>query len=213
MNIVILGPQGSGKGTQAHLLAKHFGFFYLDAGAYLRELAKTDPQLDQIINERGALIPDAQMDKIIKDYLVSQNRFDNILFDGFPRTSDQFNLLEEFLVNKGSRISLVIFLTIPDQEAIRRLSARRVHKKTGEIYNLITNPPGEEVNLSDLEQRDDDTPAAIAERLKHYHQSTEPLINLLTDKEILVKVDGVRSIEAIQADLNAIVGKAKNETN
>lgn len=204
MNIIILGPQGSGKGTQAQILVEKHKLFYLEAGSLLREIAKDDPWVDEMVNKKGELIPDDVMFDFVKQTLLSNlDKLDNILFDGYPRSVTQFQLLEEFLASVSFRIDFVIFLNISDEESIRRLSARRIHKKTGKIYNLITNPPGPEVDLQDLIQREDDKPAAIKERLALYKQNTYPLIEFLKEKKLLVEIDGEASIESISSSIDA----------
>lgn len=197
MILAILGPQGSGKGTQAAKLSEKYNLFNLDVGAVLREMAKTNPEIDVVVNKRGALLPDDQVFKIVEEYLDRENLTDNILFDGYPRSIEQYNFMSGHLAKQGKRFDGVIFLTIPDEVAIERLSSRRIHKKTGEIYNLITNPPSADINPDDLEQREDDKPEAIKERLKMYHEQTQPLIEHLKSQGLVIEVDGTKPIEEV----------------
>ncbi len=211
MNIIIFGPQGSGKGTQAKLLAKKFNLFYFESGKFLREIAKKDPEIDKTINEKGKLLPDDKMFSLMSRSLEEKvSDFQNIIFDGYPRSVKQYELLADWLKKKGSKIDKAIFLDISEQESIKRLSARRMDSKTGKIYNLLTAPkPGPDVNEEDLVQREDDKPAAIKERLANYHKTTEPLVSLLEKEGILEKVGGERPIDEIQKDLVALVEKMK----
>jgi adenylate kinase len=204
MNIILLGPQGSGKGTQARLLGEKFGFFYIASGDVLRSIAKTNPEIAATM-KAGRLIPDEQTFNFMLDNLRENNVKDNVLFDGFPRSSVQFELFEK----NNFPIHLVLLIRISDEEAIRRLSARRMHKTTGEIYNLITNPPPEGVKSEDLIQREDDRPEAIKTRLAIFHSVTEELISDLERSGIdYAEVDGQRPIKQIHEELVEIIERS-----
>jgi adenylate kinase len=208
MNIIIFGPQGSGKGTQAKLVSEKFNLFYFQSGEFLREKAKSDPRVDEIINQRGEMIPDEEMFLLLKNYLTEKlPSLDNFIMDGYPRSLKQYELLSAWLKEKGGKIDIAILLSISDAESVRRLSARIVCEKCGTIYNLITNPPpgGKCVCRGNLVQRPDDTPEAIKKRLADYHAVTSPLIEVLKKEGILVEVDGERPIEVIFQDLVEIV--------
>ncbi len=202
MNILILGPQGSGKGTQGERIAEKYHLSYFESGSYLRELAKTDPEIDHIVNEVGALLPDEKIFEIVKKYLEEKNLFDNIVFDGYPRSKPQYHLITDFLSTHNASVTIAFALEIPEEETIRRLSNRRTDPITHEIYNLITNPPGPEVDQSKLEQREDDTEPVIRKRLAAYRASTEPLLDVLRSESKLVEIDGTQSIDAIFAEIS-----------
>ncbi len=197
MNVVLLGPQGSGKGTQGELLAEKTGMYYFDAGAYLREISKTRPDIDEIVNKRGALLPDDMVYKLVRDHFIEKNQFDNIIFDGYPRSLPQWNLISEFLKSHGTTVEKVFLLTINEEETVRRLSALRIDPNTDIIYNLITNPPPPTVDQSTLIHREDDQPEAIKVRLSAYHTSTQPLVNELRSQGKLIEIDGTQSITDI----------------
>jgi adenylate kinase len=209
MNIIILGPQGSGKGTQAKMLAERYNLFYFDAGSFLRNLAKSNPDIDGLINKKGELIEDNTMFNFVRNNLEGQNISHNIIFDGYPRSVKQFELLSNWLQEKGSKIDLAILLNIGEKETIRRLSARRIDPNTGEIYNLITNPPPAHVDPKNLIQREDDKEAVIRRRLLEYHSITQPLIDYLLEKGILSEINGERPIEDIQKEIIEIIERYK----
>lgn len=208
MNIIILGPQGSGKGTQAKLLADEFGLYYFESGKFLRKLAKEDERIDQIINKEGRLIPDDEIFSYVKKELNQKDPdLDGMILDGYPRSVKQYKLLTDWLEENGEDIDYAIFLDISEKETIRRLSARRMDEETGNIYNLITNPPPEDLDAEKLVQRPDDKPEAIKTRLEQYNEQTQPLINLLREKGILMEVDGERPIDVVFKD---ITGRIKH---
>lgn len=210
MNILILGPQGSGKGTQAQLLAEKLNAFYVESGEMLRKLAEGNPVVDQIINKEGKLLPQEETFSYLKGE-IEKNAPDlnNLVFDGFPRSNIQYDLLKEWFHNKGTRLDKAILLEISEEETIKRLSARRTCEKCGKVYNLITNPPPKDGCScgGDLTQRVDDTPEAIKTRLAAYREVTTPLVEQLDKEGILVKIDGERPIQTIFQEIQTIVQK------
>jgi len=208
MNILLLGPQGSGKGTQARLLCEKFGFYYFESGGFLREAGKTNADLAQML-ANGVFVPDAEMSSYVTSYLDEKRIYDNILFDGFPRSEAQYDSLKEWLAAKNVKINIVFLLKIDEEETIRRLSARRMDPATGKIYNLITDPPPDGVNPNTLIQRDDDMPVAIEKRLSWYREQVTPLIAALREDIGVIDIDGTRPIEEIQKELVEIIEKQK----
>jgi adenylate kinase len=203
MNIIILGPPGSGKGTQARRIVESLNLSYFESGEFSRKLAKASPRIEKIVGG-GGLIPEEEMTKYVAEYLEKEipgGR--NILFDGYPRFITQYKFLEHWLENEGSRIDKVFLFEVSDKETIRRLSARRICGKCGTVYNLITNPPpGERCKCGgELIQRDDDKPEVIKERLKVYKENTLPMVEYIEKRGILERVDAERPIDTIYLDL------------
>lgn len=206
MNLLVLGPQGSGKGTQAEHLAKKFELVYLEMGSLLRQLAKSDPEIDRLINKEGKLVPDDKTAEIFTKFL-SENPLGNkkgLVLDGFPRTPKQYEFVKNYLGAIGQKLDWAIFLEISEKSSIERLSARRTCSVCGKVYNLLTNPPRGIVCDEcggELIQREDDKQEAIKRRLQIYKERTRPLIEVLEQEQILIRIDGEREIETIFEDI------------
>lgn len=216
MNIIILGPQGSGKGTQTKLLAKKLNLYYFESGKFLRGLAKTDKTIDERINKKGELLPDEEVFSLVSDYLNEKiPAANNLIMDGYPRSIRQYELLEDWLKQRGAKIDKAILLEISEKESIRRLSARRMCEKCGQIYNLITNPPPEKGCScgGNLIQREDDTRKSVIKRLAAYNKVTKPLVEQLENQGILERVDGERPIKTIFEDILSRLGRNGNAKN
>lgn len=203
MNIVILGPQGSGKGTQADLICQKLGLAHIESGAILRTKAKTDERIKQMIDS-GTIVPDDEtvgyIDEEIKRSGVG---YENLIFDGYPRNLNQYRVLKNWLSSKSTKIDYVIYLEISDEEAVKRLSSRRTCRVCGNVYNLVTNPPqGDKCSCGgQLEQREDDKLEIIGRRLAIFHKDTKPILAAAEDDGILRKIDGERPIETIHNDI------------
>ncbi len=214
MNIVLLGPQGSGKGTQAKILVDEFGFYYFEMGSFLRELAKTDPLIYEYQNTKGKLVPDDMfffaMKALLKDKVDEKN---DLLLDGFPRSVRQYESLRNWFSEFGVKLDLVIFIDISEEETIRRLSNRRTCAVCGKIWNLVTSPIPKDPNKcecgGELVQRIDDKPEQIKLRLEEYRKNTEPLLGQFEKEGILAKVDGAKPIDEIAEKLKELVDRVK----
>jgi len=211
MNILLLGPQGSGKGTQARLLIDEFGFSYFESGAYLRKMAMKFPSIKKIM-DGGKLVPDKEFTSYLTAYLDEENMYDDIVFDGFPRTVDQYLFLKNWLTDKKVKLDLVFVIEISDEEAVRRLSARRTDPVTGKIYNLVTETIPAGIDKSKLVQRDDDKPEAIKERLNIYRTQTQALVEKVKEDSNVISVNGERPVEEIYREISGII-RQKNERN
>jgi len=200
MNIILLGPQGSGKGTQARLLVGKFGFFYFESGGFLRELSSKNEKVKAML-DKGAFVPDEEMVSYVTAFLDEKGLNDDILFDGFPRSIKQYIFLKSWLADRKTGINLAIVLQIREEETIRRLSSRRYDPATGKIYNLITDPPPKDIDKNSLVQRDDDKPEAIKKRLTWYKEQVVPLIAELKKEVEVIDLDGARPIAEIHQEI------------
>jgi adenylate kinase len=211
MNIIIFGPQASGKGTQAKFLAEKLGLFYVSTGDLFRQLSKTNSEVKNLV-EKGELPSDDLAFSLLTKFIETNHKnYDNIIFDGFPRNVNQFFLLKSWLSKHSSKVDNAILLNIGDEEAIRRLSARRICTNCKEIFNLITKPPKNKDMCDkcggELFQREDDKVEAIEKRLKLYREVTKPLIDIFNKERIFVEVNGERPIEKISEELLNILQK------
>lgn len=203
MNIIFLGPPGSGKGTQARKLAEEKDFLHLSTGQMLRDMQAEMPELKKIM-DKGDLVDDDLLMNSLYEYLEKNNLKDKVIIDGSPRTLYQYENMIEWFKKNISPIEKVIFIKISEEEAVRRLSSRRTDKNTGIVYNLVTNPPPSGVKPEDLVQRADDNPESIKERYQVYHESTEPVVQAARKDGILHEIDGERPIDEIFEDIKAL---------
>ena len=209
MNIVLLGPPGSGKGTQATLLSEKLGIPHISTGDILRRSFGTE-QGDRAAEymNRGELVPDSILISIVRDRLSQPDCRAGCILDGYPRTIPQADALSHILAGLNQKIDIVLDIEVPDSELITRLSSRRVCT-CGATYHLIFNPP-QNPGVCDrcgkaLYQRDDDTEESVRNRLIVYKKETQPLIDYYKDRKLLVTIDGSRSIEQISEEIWAVV--------
>ena len=201
MNIVIMGPQGSGKGTQTELLIGKFGLQHFEAGKILRSIAASDNQYAEGVKtalNSGNLVPDELVRLIAWDY-INKHKNGGVIFDGYPRSVAQYEQLKDMLARFGQKIDHVIDIEISENESVRRLSARRQCAVCGEIYNLITAPPT--CNHNQLVQREDDKPEAIKKRLEIYYQQSRPVFERVMAEGIGIEINGDQPIEVIHEEI------------
>lgn len=202
MNLILLGYPGSGKGTQAKILCEKLQLLHIATGDIFREEIDKKTSLGLEVSGyllSGRLVPDALVMEVIKSRINNETK--GVLFDGFPRTVEQAEQLDNYFEQIGRRIDAVIFLNISEQEVIQRMSSRRTCPKCGKIYNLITNPP-QNLNICDdckveLFLREDDKAGVIEKRLMVYRDLTEPLISYYRTNNIFFEVDGRDSPEVV----------------
>ena len=212
MRVILMGPQGAGKGTQAAKLEEETGATHIETGDLVRSEIKQETELGQKIKEysdKGELVPDEIIIDMTKPYLDEN---DSWILDGFPRNQEQARALDEALEEIGEKIDRVIVLEADDDDLVERLSGRRQSETTGEIYHVEHNPPPDEGSDEDpgpFVQRDDDTEEAIRTRLETYHEQTEPLKDYYEEQGILVTVDASKDIDEVTKDVLEAVGENK----
>jgi adenylate kinase len=209
-NLVLLGPPGAGKGTQAERLIDDFDLPYYSTGVILREAVEQDSELGRKAKDfmdRGVLVPDELVCAVIAERLDSGEADDGFLLDGFPRTIAQAEMLERALDSRGRSLTAVLLIDAPDEEVVRRLSGRRQCVKNGHVYHLEFDPPKNEgvcdQDGSRLVQRDDDKPATVRRRLAVYHEQTAPLIDWYDERGLLRRFDGTRTPEEVHSHIRA----------
>lgn len=213
MNILLIGPIASGKGTQAQKLIERFNLAYVEMGGLLRSVAKQQTTLSQKVKEfldNRILVTDDIVVEVINTYLQSIGKLDGILFDGFPRKLSQAQYFESFMEKKGLKIDVVVELTLPKREILNRIQNRRTCERCGRIYNVVTNPPKIEGVCDScggkLIIRSDETPEKTHSGIKQFEEMTIPMIEYYKGKNMVEEVDGNRPIEVIFED---IVGRLK----
>jgi adenylate kinase len=209
-NLVLLGPPGAGKGTQAQRLRDDFDLPYYSTGDILREAIASESELGKQakeIVEAGELVPDDLICAVIEEKLDSGEADDGFLLDGFPRTIGQAEMLEQALETRGRALTAALLIDAPDEKVVRRLSGRRTCSKNGHVYHLDFDPPKNEgvcdQDGSRLIQRDDDKPETVKKRLQVYHDQTEPLIEWYEERGLLRRFDGTRSPEEVNSHIRA----------
>ena len=204
MRIVLLGPQGAGKGTQAQRISQRTGAKHISTGDLVRAEIKSGSELGQQIkdyNDRGELVPDEIIIEMMKPYLEEA---DSWILDGFPRNESQAGALDEMLRGIQAELDAAVALEAPDEALIERLSGRRTSEATGRIYHVAYDPPPPENAQEDpgpFVQRKDDTEEAIRRRLKIYHEHTEPLKGYYAQRGILATVDATQGIAEVTEDV------------
>jgi len=209
MNIIILGPQGSGKGTQARLLADKFNLVIIGVGKALREVAKMDTplgkQIYEIQNVKGALVPNEIFDKVLKVKFTSVPREQGLIIDGAPRVMDQVDYIEKTLKEFGRKIDEVIYINISEKETINRISKRWICSKCGTILIMRKDIQSETENClkcgGKIIQRPDDTPENIKKRLDIFKSETLPVIEYFREKGKLLEIKGEQPVEKVFEDI------------
>ena len=211
MRLVLLGAPGSGNGTQAALLKERLGCPHVSTGDIFRKNLKEETPLGLLARsymDKGALVPDEVVLKMVSGRLLEPDVKAGFLLDGFPRTIAQAEFLESFLAERGQVLDAVILFDIGDEALVRRLSNRRTCRSCGAIFNLLTlNGDGHSCPTckGELYQRDDDEESVIRNRLKVFHDQTQPLIDWYGSKGLLSAVDASQAPEAAYGDIATIL--------
>ncbi|MCD6087684.1 MAG: adenylate kinase [Candidatus Hydrothermae bacterium] len=202
MSLIFLGPPGSGKGTQAELFERQFGLKKISTGDLLRDAIRRGTELGKLAKEyinKGELVPDDVVVALVEEVLGKTS--DGYILDGFPRTIEQAKSLDRILEKLGKKLDAAVLFAVPDDEIIRRLSARRICPKCHAVYNLVTKPPKEDeicdVCGTPLEMRDDDKPETVRRRIEVYRKDTELLVDFYRKKGLLVEVKAVGNPEEV----------------
>src|SRR6201999_2370709 len=213
LNLVLLGPPGSGKGTQGERLNEDLRLPYYATGDILRAAVRDETELGRTAKgfmDSGDLVPDEVIVGVIVEALDSPEARDGFILDGFPRTTPQAEALDTKLEELGRAVNAVVLIDVSDDEVVRRLGGRRTCEANGHVFHVDFNPPQEEgvcdVDGSPLVVRDDDKPEVIRKRLATYHEKTEPLVTYYDDKGVLRRVDGERDPDEVTEELRRTLG-------
>jgi adenylate kinase len=217
LNLILVGPPGAGKGTQAERLTEDFGLPYYATGNILRDAVSNGTELGKQAKEHmdaGGLVPDDVIIGVILEAIASDEAANGFLLDGFPRTVPQADALGEALQKAERKISAVLLIDVPDEEVVRRLSGRRV-SRSGRVYHVDFDPPKHpdrcDIDGSALIQRDDDKPETIRKRLTVYHEQTEPLVDYYESRDLLRRFDGTRTPTEVHDHVRATVATLRLE--
>jgi adenylate kinase len=218
LNLILVGPPGAGKGTQADRLTQDFGLPYYATGNILRQAVADGTELGRKAKsymDNGDLVPDELIIDVILEALKTDEAQDGFLLDGFPRTVEQAEALGEALEKVGRRLNGVLLIDVPDEEVVRRLSGRRTCVKSVHTYHVEFDPPKHDdvcdQDGSRLVQRDDDKPETIRKRLDVYHRQTEPLVDYYDERDLLRRFDGTRSPTEVHDHVRATVATLRLE--
>ncbi|NCO65250.1 MAG: adenylate kinase [Candidatus Aquicultor secundus] len=216
MNVILLGPPGAGKGTQAERIVKGYGLIHISTGDMLRAAVKNGTEMGLKAQEymtAGALVPDEVVIGIVRDRIAEKDVEEKgFLLDGFPRTVGQADALDKVLSSLGKNLDAVVNIIVPDEELLDRLTGRRICKSCQKPYHMVFSPPQKEGVCDtcggELYQRADDTIETVKNRLDVYHSQTSPLIEYYTKKGVLFDIDGTKGMEDVFGDIsNALKAK------
>ena len=214
--VAFLGPPGAGKGTQARDLAQEWGVLHLATGDMLREAVAAGSPLGREAKgymDKGALVPDDVIIRMMGERLAARDAAGGVILDGFPRTIAQADSLAKLLKDLGQTLDAVIYFEVSEPELLRRLTGRRVCRKCGHTYHLVSNPP-KRAGICDecggeLYQRDDDSEATVRNRLQVYERQTAPLLDYYRQRNMLKTVAGEGPVETIRAAIRKAVGDVR----
>jgi adenylate kinase len=218
LNLILFGPPGAGKGTQADRLRTDFQLPFISTGDMLRANVKDETELGrqaQKFMDAGDLVPDQLIVAMAAERLQESDAEDGFILDGFPRTLAQAEALGEQLSKLGRRVTAALLIDVPDEEVIRRLAGRRVCVKAGHNYHIEFDPPKHEgvcdQDGSRLIQRDDDKPEVIKHRLAVYHEKTKPLVDYYDQLGLMRRIDGTREPADVHGHIRAVIATLRLE--
>jgi adenylate kinase len=220
LNLVLLGPPGSGKGTQGERLQEDLRLPYYATGDILRAAVREETALGREAKEfmdKGDLVPDEVIVGVIAERIDSAEAADGFILDGFPRTVPQADALASRLSELGRKLTAVLLLDVVDDEVVRRLGGRRTCEENGHVFHVEFNPPEREgvcdLDGSPLITRDDDKPEVIRHRLDQYHEKTEPLIDYYDRQSVLRRIDGSETPEQVGAEVERTLATLRLEAD
>ena len=220
LNLILFGPPGAGKGTQAERLRGDFQLPYIATGDMLRANVKGGTDLGKQAKEymdAGELVPDELIVAMAAERLQEPDAEDGFILDGFPRTVEQAKALDKQLAEMGRRVTAALLIDVPDDELVRRLSGRRMCVKAGHLYHVEFDPPKHEglcdQDGSRLVQRDDDKPEVVRNRLRVYHEQTEPLVEYYDEQGLMRRIDGTRDAAEVHDHIRAVIATLRLEEN
>ena len=216
MNIILMGLPGAGKGTQASEIVKKYPIPHISTGDMFRKAIKEETDLGKQAKsymDRGELVPDEVTIGIVRERLAEEDAKKGFLLDGFPRTVEQADALNDILSSLGREVDAVINIQVPEEELMNRLTGRRICEVCGTTYHLVFNPPKVE-SICDLDggklyQREDDNPETVANRLSVNVKQTKPLLDFYENQGVLKNIDGSREIEIVTEDVIQILETLK----
>ncbi|HSI81286.1 MAG TPA: adenylate kinase [Solirubrobacterales bacterium] len=218
LNLILLGPPGSGKGTQGERLTEDFRLPYYATGDILRAAVRDGTDLGREAKEymdRGDLVPDEVIVGVIAERIDDHEAEDGFILDGFPRTIPQAEALDAKMAELGRELTAAVLIDVDDEEVIRRLGGRRTCVKSGHVFHVEFDPPKNDdvcdVCGARLEVRDDDKPEVIRHRLDQYRDKTEPLISYYEGKGLLKRVDGDRRPDEVSDRIRAMIATLRME--
>lgn len=213
LKIIMLGAPGAGKGTQAKMLAEKYGIPHISTGDIFRANIKNGTELGAKAKEymdKGLLVPDELVVDLIMDRFKADDCKNGYILDGFPRTIPQAEALDAALAANGEKIDYAVNVEVPDENIVNRMSGRRACVGCGATYHIVYNPTKVEGKCdtcgADLILRDDDKPETVLNRLKVYHEQTQPLIDFYTKKGVIAEVDGTKDMKDVFDAIVAILG-------
>jgi adenylate kinase len=220
LDLILFGPPGAGKGTQADRLQSDFQVPFISTGEMLRSNVKEGTDLGKEAKkfmDAGDLVPDELIVAMVAERLQEDDAQDGFILDGFPRNIEQAKALDKQLSELGRRVTAALLIDVDDDEVVRRLSGRRVCVKAGHNYHVEFDPPKHEDKCdqdgSRLVQRDDDKPEVIKNRLKVYHENTEPLIDYYDEHGLMRRIDGTRPPAEVHDHIRAVIATLRLEEN
>jgi adenylate kinase len=218
LNLVLMGPPGAGKGTQAERLVEDFDLPYYATGDILRAAVSEGSELGREAKsymDKGELVPDDLIRRVVMERIDSEEAADGFVLDGFPRTENQARTLEEALESRGRSVTAALLIEVSDEEVTRRLTGRRICAKNQHVYHIEFDPPkNDEVCDEDgsrLIQRDDDKPETVRKRLSVYHEQTEPLVEHFEERGVLRRFDGTRPPDEVHGHIRATLATLRLE--